>query len=160
MGDLSGILLALSVQVALLVAAFDGFAFVVFAFSFGNGDDDFDFAVFEVEAQRNQGVAFFVDFGIKPFDFMLVQQEFALTQGVVITIVCKRVGADMQVVDENLTICNRGVGIFEVCPTLPQGLYFRTNQDHTGLVFIGDKVIEAGLAVFGDYFFVFFFQFI
>jgi len=59
-------------------AAFEGFAFVVEFFSFGQGDGDFGKVAFiEVEFERDNRQAVFVDFGVEFFDLFFVQQQFA-----------------------------------------------------------------------------------
>ena len=51
----NSIVLSFALHVALLIAAFDGLALVVFAFSFGQGQKDFYFTAFKIKPQRNQG---------------------------------------------------------------------------------------------------------
>jgi hypothetical protein len=64
----------------------------------------------------------------------------------------------VQLVYEYFTIYDPGIGIFQVCPALPQRFHFSTLEHKPGFVFIDDKIIAAGFAVLGNYFDVFLFQ--
>ena len=60
-------------RLALLRAAFEGFAFVVEFFAFSKGDGDFGVVAFvEIEHQGNDGQAVFVDFGVEFVELLLV----------------------------------------------------------------------------------------
>jgi hypothetical protein len=75
-----------------------------------------------------------------------------------VTIIGERVWRNVQLVYKHFTIFDLGIGIFEVCAPLPQGLHFGALEDQSGLVFIDNKIIPPGFAVLGDYFDVSFFQ--
>jgi len=62
-----GVSLYFPVQIPLLIAAFDRLALVVFALALGQGDGQFDLAVFKIQFQRYEGMAFFVDLGRRAF---------------------------------------------------------------------------------------------
>jgi hypothetical protein len=64
----------------------------------------------------------------------------------------------VQLVYEYFTIYDPGIGILQVCPALPQRLYFSALEHEPGFVFIDDKIIATGLTVLGNDFDVFFFQ--
>jgi hypothetical protein len=64
----------------------------------------------------------------------------------------------VHLVYKHFTIFDPGVGIFQVCPSLSQGLHLGALEDQPGLEFIDNKIVPAGLAVLGDYFDVSFFQ--
>ena len=85
---------AFAIQVSLLIAAFDGFAFVVFAFAAGHCERQLHLAVLEIEFEGNQRIALFIGFGVKLFYFPSVKEQFAGSQGVVIVIIGEGVGAD------------------------------------------------------------------
>ena len=75
-----------------------------------------------------------------------------------VVIIGKRVGRDVQLVYKHFTVFDPGIGIFQVRTPLSQGFHFGTLEDQSGLVFIDDKIVPAGLSVLGDYFDVSFFQ--
>ena len=67
----------LAVQIPLLIATLDRLTLVVLPLSFYQGQRNLDFSAFKIKPQGNQGVAFFIDFAVKPLDFMFVQKQFA-----------------------------------------------------------------------------------
>jgi hypothetical protein len=75
-----------------------------------------------------------------------------------VVVVGKGVGRYMQLVDEYFTVFDAGVGVFDICPAHPQRFHLGASELQPGLVFIDNKIIPSGLAVFGNDFDMFFFQ--
>ena len=141
---------ALTVQIALFVAAFDRLTFVVFALATGQRQQNFYFAAFEIKLEGNQGLAFFIDLAVQLLDLSSVQQQLAGPHRIMIVIICKRVGADVHLIDENFTIFDPGIGVLEIGPALPQRFDLRAHQNEAGFNGFIDEIIEARLAVLGN----------
>ena len=146
------VIFACPIQFPFIIALAEGFSFIVFALAAGQGQSHFGLSLLKIKLQRDQGEAFFVDLAIKPLDLMCVQQQLAGPQGIVVVIIGKGVGADMHLMDKNLSIGYSGVGIFQVDPAQPKGFDLGPLQDHSSLEFIFDKIVVAGLAVDGNNF--------
>ena len=134
----------------MFVAAADGFAFVVVALAFGQGEFKFDLAFAKIEAQGDQGVAALVHFAVELFDFVVVHEQFAHAQRIVVVVVGERVGADVQLVDVKLPVFDSAVGVLEVGAALAKRFDFSAFEHHTGFEAVFDKVLVARLAVFSD----------
>ena len=98
-------------------------------------------------------MAFFVDFGVKPLDFLFVQKKLSDSERIVIFVVGKRVGPDVQLIDKHLAVDNPGIGILEVGLADPQRLYFGSFEDQAGLVFVVDKIVKPGFTIDRDDFY-------
>ncbi len=115
-------------------------------------DPDFDLYLpaFEVQLQGNERQPFLSRFAVQPFDLRFMKEELPDTEGIMILQIAVRIGADVHVVDEDLSILHQGVAILHICLTFPQGLYFRTEQDDSGLKRILYVIIHTGRLVLGD----------
>ncbi|MEJ1993015.1 MAG: hypothetical protein P8X50_15355, partial [Maritimibacter sp.] len=89
----------------------------------------------------------FVDLGVKPFDFLFVQQEFSDSERFMIGVVGKGVLPDVHLINKHFTIYNPGIGILKAGLAEPQGFDFGSFEDQAGLVFVFDKVVKSGFAV-------------
>lgn len=125
-------------------------ALVVFLFAPGQGQLDFGLAIFEIHPQRDEIVAHLVDLAIELFDLGLVQQQFALTTGLVIIVVGKGIGADVDVEHPDFIVDNASVAVFEVAAPISEGFDLGSPQHHAGLELILDVIVVPGFAVFSD----------
>ena len=69
-----------------------------------------------------------------------------------VIIIGEGIGCDVHLVYKHFTVFDPGVGIFQVCTSLSQGLHLGALENQPGLEFIDDKIVPAGSAVLGDYF--------
>lgn len=150
---LSHVLLAGAVQVSFFIAAFNGLALVILALAFYKPYGQLDFAAFEIEFERYQGVPFFVDLAVQAFDFLLVQKQLARSERIMVAVVGKRVGTDVQLVDEHFTIDDPGIRVLDIGLAEPERFDLGALQNHAGFIFIDYKVVMPGPAVDGDHFF-------
>ena len=58
-----------------------------------------------------------------------------------------RIWTDMAVIQIDLAVFHRGVAVFEVGPSIPQGFDFGTLQDETRLEVLLKVVVEARLFI-------------
>jgi hypothetical protein len=75
-----------------------------------------------------------------------------------VIIIGEGIGRDVHLVHKHFTIYDPGVGIFQVCASLSEGLHLGALENQSGLEFIDNKIVPAGSAVLGNYFDVFLFQ--
>jgi hypothetical protein len=75
-----------------------------------------------------------------------------------VAIVGKRVGADVQLVDEYFAVDNSGIGVLDIGFAEPERFYLGTFQNYAGFIVIFDEIIVPGPAVDGDRSFGFFFH--
>ena len=69
-----------------------------------------------------------------------------------VIIIGEGIGRDVHLVYEHFTIYDPGVGIFQVCTSLSQGLHLGALENQPGLEFVDNKIVPPGSAVLGDYF--------
>ena len=144
-----------------LAAGYGGFGFVVgFALAFGGalvplllafgeGELAFDAAVAEVEADGDEGEALLPGGGFELADLVLVQQELAGAQRVVVHGVAVGERADVGVEEEALAVLEQAVGVLEVGFALADGFDLGAAEGDAGLELVGEEVVEAGGAVEG-----------
>lgn len=107
-------------HVSFLVALSNRFPLIVFSFSLSQSQGHFRLSRFEVNLKRNQGLAFLFDLAGQSLDFVLVQEELSRTDGVVIPVGGKRVGAYMHVIQKDFTASDIGMAVLEVGPSKSQ----------------------------------------
>src|SRR5690606_3878673 len=113
----------------LLVPPGDGFPLVPLLLSSGQGHLHLgNTPLVEVNAQRNEGDAAFLQLARQPPDLILVQQQLPRAGRLVVEPVPKRIRADMQVVQPHLPIPDEGVAVPQVRQASPQRLHFRARQ--------------------------------
>jgi hypothetical protein len=82
-----------------------------------------------------------------------VQQELSDPERIVVSVVGKRVGPDVQLVDKHLAVYNPAIGVLEVGLAKPQGFHLGSRKNQPGLELVYDKEIKPGFTVDGDGFY-------
>lgn len=133
------------------VTVFRGVAFVVALLALGQGNFGFHVYAFPVQGSAHAGVAFGLNLLLQPFQFPLVQQQFALparfTHGVGGGLLQWR---DKRASEVGLTAMEVHVGIQQLHFTLAQGFYFPAGEGEAGFKLFFNEVVVAGFFVQGD----------
>ena len=129
------------VQLPLFLTFPYGLPLVVSSLSFGKSQGHLRFAILEVNLKGYQRLPPFSDLSHKTFDLLLVQEKLPGTQGVMIAVSRKRIGAYVHVVKEQFAASGFGIAIFQISPSKAQGLHLRTQQDHARLILIKDEIV-------------------
>lgn len=88
-----------------------GLTLIVHPFALAEPQLHLDLSVLEVEAHGDHGKSLFSGFADKLLDLALVEKELSDPEGVVVAIVCIRVRADVHIVDPDLVVLDRGIGV-------------------------------------------------
>ena len=90
----------------------DGPPLVINPLSLGQRDFDLsNAAIIEIELERYQSEALFLDFSDKPLDFLFFNQQFPIPPGLEIPIGGMRIRTDVETVEDEFTIPDRSIGI-------------------------------------------------
>ena len=130
----------------------DVLPFIVKFLAFCETKLDFDFPALEVDAKRDKGQSF--DGGLTPesLDLLFVEEELTGTEGVVVEDAGGLIGADVEVVEEDLHVLDSGEAIAEVTLAEAEGLDFRSEESDARLDLFKDDVVPQRLAVGYDCF--------
>jgi len=139
-----------TLHIALIFPAFQIFTLVVEPFPLANTDFDLGLAFCEVDLQRHEGEPSFPGFGVDLADLLLMQEELPGPKRFMVVAVAVRIGTDVHLVEKDLALLDGGVAVLEVRPALTEGLDFRTDKDHPGLVGILYEKVAPGLLVLAD----------
>lgn len=142
------------VKIPLRVPLFNGFPLVIQVLAFCQRDLDLDLAIDKIDLKRNQGQPFFVDFSVKFFDFPTVKQEFSDPQRIMVFVIGEGVNADMHLIEKDLSVLDLGIRVLDIDLAVSHGLDFGAFQDDPRLILIFDEVIESGLSVVRNNFFM------
>lgn len=126
------------------------FAFIVVFFAAAESDFDFDEAIFEVEAQGNDGAPAGLD-GLLPLtDFAFMEEEFARAVGVVVGGIAEGVLGDMGVVKDGTLLIDADEGVVDLGEALADGFDLGAAQGDACFEGVIDKIVTvcAGIAHF------------
>ena len=139
-----------ALEFAVGFAAFEFFAFVELGFAFADGEGDFDFAVFPVEGEGKEGVAFDGGQGEEFADFGFVEEEFAGGFGLVVLEVAVGVFVDVGVVEEDFVVIDASKGVGDLAFAGAKCFDFGAVEDDASLEGVEDVEVAAGLGVGED----------
>lgn len=138
-------------DVAIVLAFFDGFAFVVEFFAATEAEGDFHFAAFEIEFEGDEGEALLFEFADQFVDFLFFEEEFSGAAGVVVEVGgAGIVGGDVDVEEPGFTVAHQAVAVADVDATGADGFHFRADEGDAGFVGFEDFVEKPGFAVVGN----------
>ena len=129
----------------------DGLPFIILFLPFADGDLKLDETFFEIDRQRDDGVAFLRRETLQAIDFRALEQKFSRAGGIRVRMTLDmRVGRDVAIEKESLPAHNADETIFQIDPPFADGFDFKTEQTNSRLEFILNEIIKAGFAVGGD----------
>ena len=114
-----------------------------------DADLHLDLPVLEIHPERDQGKPPLLGLSVEPPDLPLVQEELADAKRVMILPVAVRVGADVEVVEEELVVLDQGVAVLEVGPAVPEGLHLGPHEGDPRLIGLVDEIVHPGPFVRG-----------
>jgi hypothetical protein len=140
-----------ALELAVGVALFDVFAFVELDFAFADREGDFHFAVFPIEGERKESVAFHGGVAEELANFGFVKKEFARRFWIVVQQVAVAVFVDVRVVEEDLVIIDAREGVADLAFAGAEGLDLGALEDDSRLVGLDDVVIAPSFWVGEDF---------
>ena len=123
----------------------------MFCFAFGQRDFTFDAAVFPMQIQRYQRIAFLLDLAYQTPDFFLVQQQFSRTNGVRVDMGGRGFQrVDLTTDNVHLAAAYHHVAVGQLHFSLARSFDFPPFQDHACFQAFLEKVVEGGFFVVRD----------
>ena len=101
----------------------------------------------EVDAERDEREPLLLCLAEELVDLLAVEEQFSSTERLVIHDVAMAVGADVAVVEKDLTVLHARIAILQVHAPVSQRFDFRTLEHDACLELIFNKVIVVGLAI-------------
>lgn len=127
-------------------------AFVVLLFPFAEAEKKLCIAVFDVNFQRNDGVALLLGQAEQFTDLGFVQQQLARTSRIDrIEPVPLLERADVHVMDVDFPVPDRRKSVPDVRPSVPKRFDLGPGEHHAGLVGILDEIIMGSFFILGKY---------
>jgi hypothetical protein len=123
------------------IALFDVIAFVVLHLAFAEPERDLHSAVFPIEGERDEGMAFDGNLAEEFPDFGLVEKQFADGFGLMVLEITEAVFVDMGVVEEDLAVLDPGKGIADLALAGAQRFDLGAFEHNAGLICLEDVVI-------------------
>src|SRR6185437_5238089 len=127
-----------------------GLALVIELFALGQGHLAFYLARFPIEAQGNEGQAFFARFAFDALDLRLVEQQAPRAVGLVGGVTGVLVGADVAIQQHGLAVAKQRVAVFELGLAVAQRLHLAPGQRDARFPMLQDVVIVPRLPIFGN----------
>ena len=118
---------------------------VIELFALAQRDLDLDAGVFQINGERNDGVAVELDLGGQPLDLTLVHEQAARADRVLIEDVALFIGADMHLPHPELSVLHAAPGVLEVQGAKPDGLDLRAEQLNARLEALLDEIFMKRL---------------
>src|ERR1017187_10104530 len=149
-------------SLAALAAGDCGFGFVVgFALAFGGalvpllfalGQREFAFyaALAKVEPGGDKSEALLTGSTFELSNFVLVQQQLACAQRIVVHRVAMREGTDVRVQEKTFSVLQQPVGVLEVGLALANGLDLGAAERDSGLELVEQRIVVASRPVEGS----------
>ena len=128
-----------------------GLAFVDRIFPFTEGDLHFDEAVFEIDLERDESKAFFVDAAFEAQNLLFVEEQSAGAGGDMVEDVAVVVGLHGHLVQFGLAVLHLHVSFVDPDMALPDRFDLGAVQLNAGFELVQHMVIPKGLAVGGHY---------
>ena len=114
------------------------------------GNFEFGSAILEIHSRGNKGVALGCHFFVKLLDFILVQQQLAVSFLVHIEDISLLVVGDVHSLDPCLAISDRDVGILELHTAIAHRLDFGASQSNAAFILVFQEVVVARPSVVND----------
>jgi hypothetical protein len=143
-----------TVDIALQVFLFHGFALVVKLFTFADSQQHFCSSAFEIHLQGDQGEILFKRLVGEFVHFATMHQKFPPPFGDVVQLVRVFVFLDVAADEPNLPFFDAGVGLFERQLSSAQAFDLAPHQHDATFQGVEHRVVVTRLAVVGDCFFV------
>jgi hypothetical protein len=124
-----------------------GLPLVIKGLSLGQTQFHFNLTILKVHFQGDQGIAPLLGLPHKTADLPFVEEELADPLGFMIELVPVRVGADMGMVQEGLSLFDLNIAVLQVALAQAKGLYFGAHQDDSRFARLLDEIIVIGLLV-------------
>ena len=134
-------------HLAVGVAALEVFALVGLDFAFANGEEDFHFAVFPIEGEGDEGVAFDSNDGEQFADLRFVEEELARGLGNVVLAVAEGVFVDVGVVEPGLPFFDPRERVVDLGLAGADRLHLGAAQLDPGLEALIHRVVAERLPV-------------
>jgi len=133
--------------------ALEGFAFIVELLAATDTDLKLGETTPEINFGRHQGQSFLCNLLHQLVDLKAMQQQFTLSQRIVVFAIALFIGTDVHIIDEQFTIANAAIGFLDTDLPHAHGFHLSALQGQAGFYDFIDKVLVISLFIVGDYFY-------
>src|SRR5262245_27449635 len=137
-------------RLAVGLAAFDGLPLVVILLALGQADRHLHASVLEIQPDRYKRHALLDGLADQLLDLGTMEQEFPPTQRLVIGVATVAVGADVDVVEKDLSVLDARETVPQVDAAFADRFHLGAEQHQSRLERLHQMEIVERLAVFGD----------